>query len=393
MKRLNVLYLIRTWALGGSHTIIRLLMHHLPEDRFRIVTVPFDAPGHGNQDFVDSLRREGLDAAPERIPWRSRGNWFRARAEIERLVQRYRIDLIHAHDTNSIVLVGVGRRRWPCACVASPYGWWEAKSALRARLYHWTEKNLALPRFDRVITVSRNMKGKILEGRTPEDRIRVIHTGLDLAAFDTGQPREAVRAAFGFAPEHVVAGTVSRLFKEKGHAILFEAASMLKERQPDLRLLVVGTGDEREPLERRARELGVADRVVFTGFHEDLPGALRAMDLFTQPSVLEEGFPTAILEAQVMGLPVIASDIGGTKETMDVGVTGLLVPPGDAPALAEALDALCGAPERRWQMAAAARPWIERSFTLENMTDRVARTYEEAIAAFHEQRPHPPSGA
>jgi glycosyltransferase involved in cell wall biosynthesis len=393
LKRLNVLYLIRTWALGGSHTIIRLLMHHLPRDRFHIVTVPFDAPGRGNQDFVDSLRREGLDAAPERIPWRNRSNWFRARAEVEKLVQRYEIDLIHAHDTNSIVLVGAGRRRWPCACVASPYGWWEAKSALRTRMYHWVEKNVALPRFDRVITVSRNMKGKILEGRTTEDRIRVIHTGLDLAAFDSGQPREAVRAEFGFAPEHVVAGTVSRLFKEKGHAILFEAAGMLKERRPDLRLLVVGTGDEREPLERRARDLGIADRVVFTGFYEDLPGALRAMDIFVQPSVLEEGFPTAILEAQVMGLPIIASDIGGTNETLDAGVTGLLVPPGDARALAETLDAVAADPERRGRMAAAARPWIERSFTLENMTDSVARTYEEAIAAFHEQGAHTASGA
>jgi glycosyltransferase involved in cell wall biosynthesis len=385
VKRLKVLYLIRTWALGGSHTIIRLLMKHLPEDRFDIVVVPFDAPGTGNDDFVASVRREGMEVAPERIPWRSRANWGRARAEIARLVDHYGIDLIHAHDTNSIVLVGVGRKRWPCACVASPYGWWEAKSALRTRLYHWTEKNVALPQFERVITVSQNMKGKILQGRTPEERIRVIHTGLDLAAFDTGQPRETVRAEFGFTSENVVAGTVSRLFAEKGHSVLLEATHQLRERCPHLRLLIVGTGDQREPLERQAERLGIRDRVVFTGFYQDLPGALRAMDIFAQPSVLEEGFPTAILEAEVMGLPIVASAIGGTHETIGVGETGLLVPPHDAEALAGALESLVNNAEKRNAMAAAARPFIERSFTLQDMVGQVARTYEEAVTEFNAQ--------
>lgn len=382
MPRTKVLYLIRTWALGGSHTIIRLLMQHLPPDRFDIVTVPFDAPGPGNDDFVASVRREGMDVAPERIPWRSRANWGRARAEIARLVDHYGIDLIHAHDTNSIVLVGVGRKRWPCATVASPYGWWEAKTALRTRFYHWSEKNLALPHFERVITVSQNMKGKILQGRTREARIRVIHTGLDLAAFEGGQPREAVRREFGFGEDDVVAGTVSRLFAEKGHDVLLEAAHQLRDRCPNLRLLIVGTGDQRETLERQAERLGIRGRVVFTGFYEDLPGALRAMDFFAQPSVLEEGFPTAILEAEVMGLPIVASDIGGTHETIDVGKTGLLVPPHDAAALAGAIESLVNDAGRRHAMAAEARPFIERSFTLNDMVGQVADTYDEAVAEY-----------
>ena len=389
MKRLKVLYLIRTWALGGSHTIVRLLMKHLPEDRFDIIVVPFDAPGTGNDDFVASVRREGMDVAPERIPWRSRANWPRARKAIDELVQQYGIDLIHAHDTHSIVLVGVGRKRWPCACVGSPYGWWEAKSALRTRFYHWTEKNLALPHFERVITVSQNMKGKILRGRTQEDRIRVIHTGLDLAAFDTGNPRDTVRQELGFAPEHVVVGTVSRLFAEKGHDVLLEAAAQLRTRCPALRLLIVGTGDQLDVLEAQAESLGIRDRVVFAGFYHDLPGALRAMDIFAQPSVLEEGFPTAILEAEVMGLPIVASDIGGTHETIDVGKTGLLVRPRDIAALAATLEDLVNDARKRAAMAAAARPFIERSFTLDNMVGQVARTYEEAVADFYEQGTRP----
>ena len=385
MKPVNVLYLIRTWALGGSHTIIRLLLKHLPKDRFNIITVPYDAPGNGDQSFIDSVRNQGDNVAPERIPWNSRLNWFRARRAVNELIQKYHIDLIHAHDTNSNVLIGVGRKRWPCACIASPYGWWQWKWRFRVQTYHWIEKNLALPNFERVYTVSQDMKRKVLEGRTPGDRIRVIHTGLDLAEFDAGAPRERVRQELGIPPDAVVVGTVSRLFVEKGLKYLLAAAQMLAGDFPRLRLLIVGTGDQREALEHLATILGIRDKVIFTGFYEDLPGALRAMDIFAQPSVLEEGFPTAVLEAQVAGLPVVASDIGGTRETMDVGKTGLLVPPANAEALAAVLGELLAGPERRRAMAAAARPWIERSFTLEKMIAQMTATYEEALALYRER--------
>lgn len=387
MKRpLNVLYLIRTWALGGSHTIIRLLMKHLPPEEFNIITVPYDAPGTGNADFVRAAEREGLIVAPERIPWNTRGNWFSARRTIQELIRKYEIDLLHAHDTHSIVLVGVGRGAYPCAAVGSPYGWWEAPWHLQAKAYHWVEKNVALPNFERVYTVSENMKHKVMQGRTPEDRIRVIHTGIDLANIDAGGSRKDSRAALGIADGDFVAGTVSRLFKEKGHKHLLNAAAQLLPRHPQLRLLIVGTGDERVNLEAQAKDLGISERVTFTGFYIDIAGAFRAMDVFVQPSIDAEGFPTAVLEAQAAGLPVIASDIGGTKETMSVGVTGMLVPPGDEATLAAALEDLFVHPDNRNAMAAAARPWIESQFTMADMLRKMGETYHEAMEVYRQRK-------
>jgi len=179
-----------------------------------------------------------------------------------------------------------------------------------------------------------------------------------------------------------VVGTVSRLFAEKGHQYLLDALKLLAGDVPQLRVMIVGTGDLRQPLEEYARKLGLRDRVIFTGFYEDLPGALRAMDVFAQPSVLEEGFPTSVLEAQAAGLPVVASDIGGTHETMDVGKTGVLVPPKDAGALAAALRELAGDAGQRSTMGKAARKWIEDSFTLEDMIGKVTQTYLEAVDAY-----------
>lgn len=383
-RRINVLYLIRTWDLGGSHTIIRLLLRHLPQDQFNIVTVPYDTPGDGDARFVASVRAQGGDVAPERIPWRSRGQWNAARDMIMSLVNKYEIDLIHCHDTQSNVLVGIGRKRWPCACLGTPYGWWEGPWHLQAKLYHWVEKNLALPNFDRVYTVSQDMKEKILRGRTAAENIRVIHTGIDLAHLDGGSSRSDTRKALGIPEEAIVVGTVSRLFREKGHKHLLNAVATLKEKQPNLWALIVGKGDLRDTLEQQSQMLGIADRVVFAGFYDDIPGALRSMDVFAQPSIDHEGFPTAVLEAQGAGLPVIASNIGGTHETMNVGETGLLVPPADERALAAAIDSLCSDTCQRARMAAAARPWIESRFTLNDMIAQMTALYHEAIAAHRE---------
>ncbi len=381
--RLNVLYLIRTWAFGGSHTIILLLLKNLPKERFNIVCVPYETPSDADESFVKEARRHGLSVSDDRIPWQSRLNWRRARAKVDQLIHRHDIDLIHTHDTHSNVLIGLERIHWSCACVASAYGWWNSLFPIRRRLYQGIERMLALPKFERVITVSNHMRGKVLRGgRVSADRVRVIHTGLDLAPISRKASGHELRTRFGIPDDACVVGTVSRVSSEKGHRYLLEAAARLAPSCPQLHLLIIGDGPARPDLEAQAAHLGISKHVTFPGFVDDLPSALAAMDIFAQPSVLEEGFPTSVLEAQVAGLPVVASDIGGTKETMDVDATGLLARPGDAGSLAEALEQLVRNPERRRAMGAAAPDWIERSFTLEHMIRQVADTYEEAIEAY-----------
>lgn len=382
--RLNILYLVRTWAFGGSHTIVLHLLEHLPQDRFRIVCVPYDTRSGADEAFIEQAKKRGLPVADERIPWRSRLNWTRARQTVSELIERHQIDLVHTHDPHSNVLVGLGRQRWPVPCVASAYGWWSGLFPIRRCINIWIERTFALPHFDRVITVSNHMKGKIIEGPTPEDQIRVIHTGLDVARLRTDEAtrdgtRIDTRNKLGIPENACVIGTLSRVSVEKGHARLLEAAAQLASTHPDMHVLILGTGPAKADLENLTARLGLEGRVTFTGFYDDLPGALSAMDLLAQPSILEEGFPTSVLEAQLAGLPVVASDIGGTAETMDVPSTGLVVPPGDVPALADALSSLIADPERRAAMGKAARQFVEQTFTLENMVAQVCATYHEAM--------------
>lgn len=383
MKPLNVLYLIRSWAFGGSHTILLTLMQHLPKDRYNIVCVPYDTFSGLDEIFIEQARRRGLPPSDERIPWKSRGNWWKARAKVLELVRKYEVDLIHTHDPHSNTMIGIGRDYFPCATVASAYGWWDGFVPFRRFVYQWIERDFALKHFDRVVTVSEHMKARIRKGATPESIVRIIHTGIDIPAVE--DKRAAFRAAHGIADDAVVVGTVSRLSVEKGHTHLIDAMAILRERCPTLRAMIVGQGPEKAALEVQTQQLDLQDTVTFTGFCDDLPAAFSAMDIFAQPSVQQEGLPTAILEAQAAGLPVIASDIGGVSESVH---GGKLVPPGDASTLADALESWWKDATTRLAIGAAAQTHMKQHFSIDSMVRRIAETYQEAMDHYAARQTH-----
>ena len=382
MSPRNVLFLIRSWAFGGSHTIVLHLMQHLPKDRYNVICVPYDTSAGLDELFISQVLKRGLTLAEERIPWKSRSNWFRARAAVSDLVQKYDIDLIHTHDPHSNTMIGIGRGKWPCACVASAYGWWDGPFPLRRTAYQWLEREFALQYFERVVTVSQHMKARILKGPTPENRVRIIHTGIDAAAVQLGGDHSRFRAKFGIPEDAAVIGTISRVSIEKGHCYLLDAMVTLRAYDPGAYLVICGDGPARLDLEAQCKRLSLTDRVVFTGFIDNIADALAAMDIFAQPSVEQEGFPTSLLEAQLAGLPVVASDIGGIVETLRPGETGLLTKPRDPDSLSTALIDLLRNEERRRAMGEASRVWVEQSFTLDSMIRQVSDTYEEALEAY-----------
>ena len=135
----------------------------------------------------------------------------------------------------------------------------------------------------------------------------------------------------------------------------------------------------RSVIEARAAELSIEHRVHLAGYVDDLAAAYKAMDVCVLPSILEEGLPTSLLEAQLAGLPIVASDIGGTRETIAVGRTGVLVQPNDPESLAHAIVQLSSDPERLAAMAAAARPWVQQSFPLDRMIGQIRQIYLDAL--------------
>ena len=226
----------------------------------------------------------------------------------------------------------------------------------------------------RYIAVSEDVKARLVELGWEARKIDVIYNAVEPERFDVPAPA-GLRSELGGSDERSVVLTIARLHDQKGHRFLLEAARDVT----DAVFVFAGDGPERPALERQARELGVADRVRFLGHREDIPQLLAACDVFALPS-LYEGSPLAVLEAMAARRPVIASAIGGSSELIEDGVDGLLVPPGDAAALAAALRRLDGDEELRASLAERGRARVERDFTTAATTARVTGVYEDLLA-------------
>lgn len=213
---------------------------------------------------------------------------------------------------------------------------------------------------------------------------RVVHSGVDFEP----PAAPAHRHELGVGPGEVAVGTIARLEPVKGVEVLVRAAALLKRSDPGLRLkfVVIGGGALEGELRALAARLGVAGEVLFTGHRPGARALLPALDIYVQPS-LNEAMGRAPLEAQAQGLPAIVSEVCGLPETIQPGVTGIRVKPGDAEGLAAAIKLLAGSPALRARMGAAARAWTASPdenglprFGVAAMNVRLKELYREALS-------------
>jgi len=214
----------------------------------------------------------------------------------------------------------------------------------RMPAYQALADRLLRQRTDGAIAVSRSTREFLVHERfVPADRVRLIWNGAPLDEFAPA-PRDRalrVRHDLGIPDDALVVGSIGRLSAQKGHRFLVEAAGRLLPGRPQARVLVAGDGDLMADLRQQAAALGIADRVVFAGHRTDVPDLLGALDVFCISS-LYEGTPLALFEAMAAGKAIVSTSVDGCREVLEDGVTGVLVPPADAAALASGLDRVLG---------------------------------------------------
>ena len=237
-------------------------------------------------------------------------------------------------------------------------------------------------RTDAGIAVSESTKAFMVRNRfLRADRIRVVYNGAPLEEF-TPPPAErtlAERARLGFRPDEVIVGTVGRMDEQKGVPYLLRAAVPVLRQRPDVRFVVAGDGHLLEQHRQEARALGIAERVLFTGFCEDIPTLLSVFDLQVFPS-LWEGTPLTVFEAMAMRRPIVSTTVDGLAEVLRDRETALLVPPRDPGALATAMLELLERPERAARLAAAAQ-LDSRRYDVRRTVEQLQDVYERLVWA------------
>lgn len=357
---MRVLHVDPEHTFGGGETQVMALVTHLRE--------------HGHTSFLatPSDGELGVRAAAAGFvveDLRARfGHDPLGGATLRRLCGKHRPDLVHLHTARALSLAAyrpggmpavVTRRMDYAPRGARPYVGW---------LYR---------QVDRIIAVSQAARSAMgARGIAPE-RVTVVPSGVSVDHFARAD-RAAARADLSIPEDQPVVSIVGSLHSRKGHAVLFEALAALRAQGHDVLCLAAGEGPEHEALDAQARSLGLGDRVRLLGHIEDVLPVLAAADVVAQPS-LAEGLGVAAVEGMASGRPVVASRVGGLMETIRHDVEGLLVPLGDAGALADALGACLRDAELRERLGAAGRIRAKR-FSTEAMARGNEAVYERLLA-------------
>ncbi|UCH33715.1 MAG: glycosyltransferase [Armatimonadota bacterium] len=364
---IRVLQAIETGGYGGAEMVLLQLATHLSRGRYAVIA------GVGRDDWLaQNLRAAGVRVF---ILGRARGLDVRLVANLVRVIRRERVSLVHSHMFRIGLNSCLAARVAGIPAIVTVHGLSDFETG-RRRLAIWFLSQLA----SRIVTVSRYLRRQLMGScRVRASRIATIHNGVPLGHFpaDHHESRRQVRAELDLEGAFAV-GTVGRLSPVKGHQHLIDAIAGLADETPVVRLLIVGPGPLRSALAARSEALGLADRVRFLGFRDDIPRLLSALDCFVLPS-LSEGLSIATMEAMAAGLPVVVTDSGGPSDLVEHGETGLVVPPGDASALSAAIATVLREPELARRLGAAARRRAQ-AFDMRDMVDRYEMLYREVLS-------------
>jgi len=235
------------------------------------------------------------------------------------------------------------------------------------------------PRMDHLIAVSTSIVHKIEDEGRRGAPVSLIYNGIDLERYNRQVPCCTLREEYGLPETGAMVGVVARLEPEKGHPTLIDAWPGVLAKYPDATLLIIGEGSRHEALEAQVRDLGIERSVVFTGRRDDVPAVTAALDVAVLPSYREAQGLT-ILEAMALSRPVVASRVGGIPEMIEDGRTGLLVPPHDAAALADAIIRLLTDHPLADTLGRAGHDLVHERFCVELMVRAVETIYDESVA-------------
>lgn len=364
----KITYLItRSDTVGGAHVHLLDLAYKAQTEGHKVEVLV-----GGNGSYAALLREKGLRVLNLRYLVRPIRPHLDALAVLEcwMALRRFKPDIVHAHSSKAGLVGRLAAKLAGVPVVFTAHGWAFTEGiAERSRRVAVALERCAARLSDAIICVSEYDRQLALRvGVGSESLITRIHNGVPEVRLDPpliSRSTDSIRVV-----------CVARLDAPKDHTLLLEALATIKNLPWVLEL--IGDGPLTAVVQQRARDLGVADRVEFSGLCNDVPSRLAIADVFVLTSDWE-GLPLSILEAMRGALPVVASNVGGVAESVVDGVTGFLVPKGDKAVLAERLVRLLGDSALRQEMGLAGRGVYEREFAFEVMYQRTHQVYQDVL--------------
>jgi len=370
MTKINVLHIFMNLQVGGAQEIFLTQLKYIDRTKFHIIVCCLNGRG----SLVSEVEKLGNRViCLNRL---NRRNDIQAIFELLKLIRQNNIDIVHTYlysRTSFYGHIAALMARTPVIIAAemgSP-----SKKSLKKRI-----SDRLLARFtDQIIALSEATRSSAAkELGVGLNKITVIYPGVDIGKFTIRETKREVRNALNLPHDVPIIGIVARLDPVKGHEYLLDAMLRVWNFIASAKLMIVGAGPLEESLRSRVERLGLSKQVMFMGMRRDIPQLLKAMDIFVLPS-LQEGFGMALLEAMVMGLPVIATNVGGIPEVVDDGKTGILVPPRDPDALSEMILVLLKDEKQRHRMGMLGKEKALSQFTAQHSVAQLQALYESLL--------------
>lgn len=371
-RKINILYLITNLGTGGAQMMLYRLLSRLDRTAFEPqVMILLADKGLIRPKIVDigiPVHEIGLKSTTSLLPL----------LRMYRLIKSAKPDIVHTQLFAADILGRIICRilRVPVVITSIRNTTYGGKT--RDLLIKLTEKYAAKTTIVSRVAAKRFIDHKIIAA----EKLQVIYNGLDSVDFYTDVSpvlKKKIRSEKKLPSDQFLLLAVGRLTEQKGYPYLLEAFRLLAFKFDNVSLIFAGSGELEEDLKRRVQKLGLNGRVLFLGRVSEIPKLMAAADLLVSSS-LWEGLPGVVMEAMASELPIVATSVGGTPELVEQAVCGYLVPPGDAGALAAALEEVILLPvERRKTMGEAGRKIIEEKFRIDFMVEAYEKLYRDSL--------------
>ena len=294
--------------------------------------------------------------------------------KLSRIVREVRPDVVQAHDPHAVAAASLALSfltsgKCPLLLASRRVAFRLKGNAFSRWKYHQVDGFLA---------ASHAIRQTLIEDGIDAERVVTVYEGIDLHRLQA-EPAANIHAEFWLPTQAPIVGAVAALTQEKGHKHLIDAAALVVRHVPDARFVIMGEGELRPALERQIKDLHLEKHVILPGFRADVLSFVKSFDLFVMSS-LAEGLGTSLLDAMALAKATVATNTGGIPEVVADGETGLLVPPRDHTALADAITQLLLDRERRERMGRAGLERVASRFSADRMVETTLRVYRSWIA-------------